>query len=211
MWLVVFAGVSKDGYQAQRVHPGVCLCLYLFHSHLHCRCRIGRSIEPGNGAAFKCPGSIFWIHGVEGDPTIDIAGKSSDKACHDLFIDHGSGHGLADKLISGEEMKHSGTEIVTDKFHGRINITQSTYGFLINLLKVAIFSHNCRKNDYNTVSCRQDQAWTLWGSFSSLYFTTGWLSPFYFWLLLPCACREFLLSSTTPTGVYDHGTSVHIL
>ncbi len=94
-------------------------------------------------AFFKGIGLVGGVHGIDGDPPVQVAGELLYEYLHDPLVNKRAGHDLLDEYIFGQCMEYPGAKLIADIFHCGVDMPQHDIRFLvgfpdINFLQILI-------------------------------------------------------------------------
>jgi hypothetical protein len=120
--------------------------------------RAGLLSETVDKALFKDIGLVLRVHGVNGHPPVNVAGKLLGKPLHDAPVHKGAGHDLADEEVSGHNLEDLGPKLVPGILHGRIDVSQHDIRLLISLPDIHLLEIIIGKEGEDRDAGEQDDA-----------------------------------------------------
>lgn len=84
-------------------------------------------------AFFKGIGLVGRVHGIDSDPSVNVAGEPLFESLHDPRVYKGTGHDLVDEDVSGQVMENLGAKLITDIFHCSVYMAQHNISFFVGL------------------------------------------------------------------------------
>jgi hypothetical protein len=96
-------------------------------------------LELSDIALFKGIGLVGWIHGIDGNPSINIVGEPLLEPLHDTHVHESAGHDLLNEDVPREKMEYLRPKLIAGVLHSRINMPQHDICLLIGFVDVHFF------------------------------------------------------------------------